>query len=306
MQEAADMKKEYLAIDVGGTFTKYARMNEDTDILERGKIPTTAGSEEEFLAMLVGIAQGFPGIDGVAICSAGMIDSEKGIMHNAGSMNFVHELKVSEILGQRLGLPVSIENDAKAAASAELWKGALSDCRNAAVLTLGTAVGGTVIIDKKILSGTHCIAGEFSYILTNAREAENSAYTLAKVGSVPRLLDRAVARLHIPREEMSGERLFGLGDRGNETALDLIRTYARGIACQIMNLMFILDPERIAIGGGISRHEILIRTIREEMEQLRSIYPYPVPLPEITSCRYFNDANLIGALCVLLNRESNN
>ncbi|MGI6056742.1 MAG: ROK family protein [Bilifractor sp.] len=300
------MNRQYLSIDVGGTFTKYAKMNDATDILEKGMVPTELSSEEEFVAMLEKIASMFPGVDGVAVCSAGMIDSASGVMHNAGSVTCVHELHLSEILEERLGVPVSVENDARAAACAELWKGSLWDCRNAAVLTLGTAVGGTVILDRKILGGFHGIAGEFSYILTNASDAYNPANTLAMRGGVPALLDMASIRLGIPREKLSGEQLFVMADEGNETALELIRKYARSIAVQVMNLMFILDPERIAVGGGISRQPVLLDLIREEMEKLSSIYPHPVPVPEVTACKYYNDANLIGALYVLMKKYAAN
>ena len=93
-----------------------------------------------------------------------------------------------------------------------------------------------------------------------------------------------------------GEKLFGMAAEGNETALACAGNYARQIAVQIMNLQFMLDPERIAIGGGVSAEKILITLIKEEIEKLIKVYPHPVPLPEITTCRFYNDSNLIGAL----------
>ena len=100
------------------------------------------------------------------------------------------EVPVVQLLEQRYKLPVTIENDGKCAALAEKWKGSLKDCRNGAVVVLGTGVGGGIIIDHKLYRGGHFTAGEYSYILTDQKRSEeakgywgmaNGAETLAPV-----------------------------------------------------------------------------------------------------------------------------
>ncbi len=297
------MSKEYLAIDIGGTYTKYALMNEDSKFLEKGKVPTRKDSTEEFLTMLEEIFQTFKGrAEGIAISSAGVIDSHTGFMKNAGSILCIHDLNLSEELSKRCGVPVSVENDARAAALAEVWKGALSDCTNAIAMIIGTAVGGAVIVDRKVLTGNHFMAGEFSYILSNAKESSDPMQTVALSGGMPALLRLASEELQITGEELSGEVLFDRANAGDEAAIACIRSYCRHLAVQINNLHFILDPDKVAIGGGVSAQPLFIKLLQEESRKLTSVYPHEVPVPEIVACQYKNDANLIGALYVLLQK----
>ena len=69
---------------------------------------------------------------------------------------------------------------------------------------------------------------------------------------------------------------------------------------QISNYQFIVDPERIAIGGGISAQPVLLELIKEALKELNTVFPYPIPLPDVVTCRFYNDSNLIGALYVHL------
>lgn len=293
----------YLAIDVGGTFTKYAIMDENGTILKKSKVPTEKESQTAFVAMLEEIYRKYgENAQGIAISSAGMIDSERGYMYNAGSIFCVHNLDLAGELKRRTGVPVSVENDARSAALAELWKGSLAGCKNAIALVLGTAVGGAVIVNGHILHGKHQMAGEFSYTLTEASDPLNPMKTLAMSGGVPSLIRICSKEADIPEEDLNGEVIFEKANAGNELYLNGVRKYARILAVQILNLHFAFDPERIAIGGGVSAQPLLISMIREEIKKVSQVYPYEVPLPEITACRFFNDSNLIGALYVLLKK----
>lgn len=295
------MKEKYLVFDIGGTYTKYAVMDGTGEIISKNKRETVKEGLEQFLGMLTDVfEENKAGIKGIAVSSAGMIDSRNGFMENGGSLFFIKHVNLAQILEKRCGVPVTIENDARCAALAEVWKGSLVDCRNAAVFIIGTAVGGAVIIDRKIVSGRHFMAGEFSYLLTNADKAAEPQMTFANRGGVPALIRMSSANLGIPESKLTGESIFEQANRGEKAALECIRVYARNLAVQITNCQFMFDPDRIAIGGGISAQPLLIRMIREELEKLNAVYPHKVPVPEVTACRFFNDANLIGALYVHL------
>jgi predicted NBD/HSP70 family sugar kinase len=290
----------YLAIDIGGTYTKFAVMDAEGHFKERGKIPTIQDTEAHFLDMLVELYQKHQAISGIALSSAGVIDSELGMMYNAGSLGCVSNLAIVDELQKRCKVSVSVENDAKCAALAEVWCGSLSDCSNALVVILGTAVGGAVICDRAVLRGSHCMAGEFSYILANSDDCMNPQKTLAQYCGVPALLQIASEKLGVPAEKLDGKKVFDLANAGNVHALDSVRQYANRLAVQLLNYHFIFDPERIAIGGGISEQPLLLECISEELLRLSGIYPYPIDVPEVTSCKFFNDSNLIGALYVHL------
>ena len=295
--------KKYLVIDIGGTFTKYAVMDESCRFYSKDKIETVKSDLEGFIEMLVRIYESTGEVSGIAISSAGMIDSETGFMYNGGSLFMIKNINLVEILEHRCHVPVTVENDARCAGLAEVWKGALSDCRNSIALIIGTAIGGAVVVDRKVLKGKNCMAGEFSYILTNAKKADDKDQIFAVTGGMPALFHLASARLGIPEAEITGEMIFSRANCGEQEALACIRQYARALAVQINNLQFIFDPEKIAIGGGVSEQPLLLQLIREELRSLSEVYPYPVPVAEITNCRFFNDSNLIGALYVHLKAQ---
>ncbi len=290
----------YLVIDVGGTFTKYAVMDKESNILKKSKVPTIRDTEENFLDMLVRLYMENSNVSGIAISSAGMIDSNKGFMYNGGSLSCIHDLAIAAVLEQRCKVPVSVENDARCAGLAEIWKGSLSDCENAAAMIIGTAVGGAVIVERKVLTGRNCMAGEFSYILTDSDNAMDPMKTMAMRGGVPSLIRRASLEMGRPEEELTGEIIFEEAVAGNENAVKAVRSYAAELAVLITNIHFILNPDRIAVGGGVSAQPLLIHMIKEELERLNHVYPFPVPKPEITTCQFFNDSNLYGALYVHL------
>lgn len=150
------------------------------------------------------------------------------------------------------------------------------------------------------------MGGEFSYILTDGEPADDSEQILALTGGMPAMIKLASRQSGIAEAQLNGEKIFEMAMGGNQTMKTVIRTYARRLAVQIMNLQFIVDPERFAIGGGVSTQTLLLKYIREELEKLATLYPYSVPIPEVTNCKYFNDSNLIGALYVLLAQINKN
>ena len=114
-----------------------------------------------------------------------------------------------------------------------------------------------------------------------------------------RTMDRNVSvETGIPVEELNGEKAFSLANQGNEKALAGIRNHAKKLAIHIHNCQYMFDPEKIAVGGGISEQPLLLQLIREELAKINGMYPWTLPVPEVTSCRFYNDANLIGAVYV--------
>ena len=97
-----------------------------------------------------------------------------------------------------------------------------------------------------------------------------------------------------------------MANEGNEAALEALRLFARRVAAQAINCQFMFDPEKIAIGGGISAQPLLLQYVKEELPKIVDIYPQKMPLPDVTVCKFFNDSNLIGALSVLLERYGQN
>ena len=181
----------YLAIDVGGTFIKYAVITDECAISVKDKTPTRQDSMEIFIDSLVEIYEKVSSsyeLDGVALSMPGIIDSKRGFMYTGGTLFCISNVNIVEILEQRLHVPVTVENDAKCAALAELWKGAVKDCNNAIVVVCGTAVGGAVICNREIVSGKNFMAGEFSYIITDSKDDYKMTNCLAETAGAASLL----------------------------------------------------------------------------------------------------------------------
>ncbi len=292
---------KYLAIDVGGTFTKYALMDEDCQFYEKDKVPTEKDSLGKFVDMLTAIYGRFTGeVGGIAICAPGVIDSETGFMYNGGSLFCIKNINIVEILESRCKVPVTVENDAKCAALAEVWKGSLADCKNSMAVIIGTAVGGAVIVDRKVLKGRHFMAGEFSYLFTDESRWQERSQLLAENGGVPALIRLVETRKQMPKGSLDGEKIFSMANQGDDETIEILRQYCRHLAIQISNYQFVVDPEKIAIGGGISAQPILLEMIKEALKELNAVFPYSLPIPEVVNCKFFNDSNLIGALYVHL------
>lgn len=291
----------YLAIDIGGTFIKYAVITENCSILEKDKTPTKQDSLEIFIQSLTEICDRIKGqyeIEGIALSMPGIIDSKRGFMYTGGSLFCISNVNIVEILEKKTGIPVTVENDAKCAALAEIWQGSLKDCQNAIVVVCGTAVGGAVIVNREVVSGKNFMAGEFSYVITDSKDDYKMSNSLAETAGAQALLKSVSEETSIPVEELNGEKAFSLANQGNEKALAGIRNHAKKLAIHIHNCQYMFDPEKIAVGGGISEQPLLLQLIREELLKINGMYPWTLPVPEVTSCRFYNDANLIGAVYV--------
>lgn len=290
------MSKKYLVIDVGGTFIKYAVIDDNGNFISKDKCPTPMKGQDDFLNLLEDLYhQQEEKISGIAISAAGMVDADRGIMINGGAVRFIRNLPIAKIMSERCGVPVTVENDAKCAALAEVWKGALKECRNGIALIIGTAIGGAVIIDRKVLRGEGLLAGEFSYMFLDAFDVADRSKALGGWG-VPRLIKNVEKRLGRSGGTMPGEEIFKLADEGDNEVISEIRKYANVLAVIISNLQVIIAPERFVIGGGISRQPLLIQMIQEELDNNSQYYFNPIKKPDVVNCEFYNDSNMIGAL----------
>lgn len=295
--------KKYLAIDVGGTFIKYAVITENCDILHKDKKPTVQDTLEIFIDSLVQIYEEMKQIhalDGIALSMAGIIDSKTGFMYTGGNIRCIVNVNIVEIMQNRCHIPVTVENDAKCAALAELWQGAVRDCQDAIVMVCGTGVGGAVIKNREVLSGKHFMAGEFSYCLTEGAADYTMRNCLAETAGVGALSAYVAEETGLPAEELDGIRVFSMANQGDEKALRGLKRYVRQLAVQVHNLLYIFDPERFAIGGGISVQPLFLQMLKEEVAKINAMFPWQLPIPEIVNCSFYNDANLIGAVYVFL------
>lgn len=311
---------KYLVIDNGGTFVKPAIMDGDGNILEMlPKVPThslktdavfTEGngpqmgaldSVEKYLELLDGIYAPLKGqVDGIAMSFPGVNDAEKGYCYSGGAFLFAAGQPLGPIMQEHFGIPCTLENDGKCAALAEYWKGSLQDVQNGAVIVLGTGVGGGVIVNGELVRGRRFSAGELSFILNDLDKPFDTASYLSSCGAMGLCAGIAYA-CGLPAETVDGFKAFELIKEGNPAANAVFQTVIRRLAGQVYNMTTILDLDAVAIGGGISREQMLIDALKAAVQEqidknptapYSAFYPHPV----VRACQFHNEANMVGAL----------
>lgn len=296
------MKKEYLVLDAGGTFMKYALLDEDARILEKNQVGTPKHSIEEFLKVLDTIVGLYKSrISGIAVSMPGMIDSSNGYCISGGALTYFCDTPMKELLEERYQIPAAVENDGKCAALAEQWKGSLKDCNNGAVVLLGTGVAGGLVINGRLYRGSHFTAGEYSYVLTDdtKRQDMNSFWGLKN--SAEMLAKNVAAYTKEDWKSYSGVQIFERANAGEENVLKGLKDFTDILAAQIYNLNIFLDLDVVAVGGGISRQPLLFEYLEKSLDEfmdshpIKELCPY-IPKPNITNCTFYNDANLVGAM----------
>jgi len=288
---------KYLVLDIGGSAIKYALMTEELEFIEKGKQPTPLDNIENFIETVGGIYDEYKDdIEGMAISMPGVLDSEKGYTYTGGSLTYNNGKEIVKILQERCPTKIKIENDGKCAALAEVWKGSLKDYDDGIVIVLGTGVGGGIVRDKKIYKGKNFFAGEFSFVATNINNTEDTENWWGFKSGSKALLGAAAKVKNMPMEELDGYKVFEYANNNDKDILKVLDDFTQNLAVQIFNLQCILDPEVVAIGGGISSQDILIEYIQKNINKYHANFEYGVPKPNIVRCKFRNDSNLIGAL----------
>lgn len=296
--------RNYLCIDCGGTYTKYAVIREDHTLLKRGRVRTECDDYGLFMANIRGIYEENRDVCGIAMSLPGMLDVERGYAHTGGAIWCIYDKNIAaEISAACDGLPVTIENDAKAAGMAEVADGALKGCKNGVVIVVGTALGGTIVINGEVVRGRNLFAGEVSYLYySNEFMAEKVPSGDAEERQLfyKRCTPSGMCRIYtqrtgIPLGSTDCPWLFSQYKKGDPDAEYAIRACCHDLAMLLFNIQCIMDPEVIAIGGGVSSEEAFIEMLREEVSLYAQHPLRGVPQPVIEACRHKNDANLLGA-----------
>lgn len=295
----------YLTIDVGGTQIKYALIHKDGTIENTSSRPTPQDSLEEFLDTIFAIIEPVKtDIQGVAFSIPGKVDTEAGVIYFGGALTYLDQLPLKQIIQERYGIKVALQNDAKAAALAEVWLGSLKGVHDGAVIVLGTGVGGGVVLDGKLRMGPHFQAGELS-LGTLDLSKPGFEKMIGMAGSAVRMIETINKTLG-NQDIKDGRLAFDAILSGNEQALAIFRDYCQQIAYLILNLQAFLDLTTYAIGGGISSQPIVIEEIKNQYLAILEANPVlKMNLPELTilPTTLKNEANLVGALYTLLTTQ---
>lgn len=289
------MKKNYLSIDIGGTNVKYAELNNAANIIEQGKIKTSH-DKEQFLKNIDQIVEKYvkKEIKGIAFCAPGKIAHTK--IHFGGALPFLDGIDFA-VRYKKYDIPVTVINDGKASVLAENWLGSLKDMQNCAAITLGTGVGGGIIVNGKLLNGAHFQAGELSFLQLNMKEPGFDGFAGGYASAV--LMIRNVNEAIENDDETDGLAAFEAINNGNEKAKKIFDEYCKRIAAIIIDIQAVVDLDAIAIGGGISAQPIVVQGINQAYDKVladNELIRKTFTRPKIVEAKFKNEANLYGAL----------
>lgn len=295
----------YAVLDVGGSSIKYALMNESGDFIEKSSIPTPKTSLELFMDEVDSIVKEFQknyALKGIAMSMPGAVNIETGYIAGLSALPYIHGPNMKELLQERTHLTVEIENDANCAGLAEGWIGAAKDVMDYLCLVIGTGIGGALVLDKKIRHGKNQFCGEFGYMIMEDYLENPQGETLSSLAAVGGLINKVAKRKGIDSNILNGKKVFELAENGDEDVKDELEKFMKRLAVGIYNLQYVLDPEKILIGGAISSREGFIEQINEILlEMKRNQNDLTV---KVEKCQFGNDSNLIGALYHFLQRQS--
>ncbi len=283
--------KTILTIDIGGTEIKSALHNEQGELLNtfdnlKTGVTDTDNSITEQVFSLCQQAIGIRELDGVAIATAGVVNPHTGEIVFAGPTipNYTGT-NLKQAVEKTFNLPCSVENDVNAFALGEAWQGAAKDCPSALCLTIGTGLGGAVLINGKLWHGDNFSAGEVGYIpLSDGKRLEEVASTSAMLKDYQQKTNNKI----------NGKEFFEYltsGDKQADNSLNLmIDTLAQGI----LPAIYLFSPTTIVIGGGIAAQKAILEP--RIHQAIADKLPSPRFMPQVHCASLGNHANMLGAL----------
>lgn len=291
-----------LAVDIGGTFVKYALISDSGEMIQKWKVRNELKDEASFLQFLTQLIIKYQEqIAGVGLSLAGVVNVQRQEIISSAILPFLEGSQLFVDLERQFKLPIVLENDGNCAALAEQKFGSLKQVENGAMLVLGTGVGGALFLNHQLVHGTHFVAVEPSFMILNELAPTGREQTAANL-SVTEMVKRIGQHLKLT-DENDGVAVFQEITQGEPFATQEFNAFCHSVAAIMFNLQTMLDLERIVIGGGISQQPLLIEKLVTDLrtyQQADELTQRTLKLPEVTAAHFYNDANLIGAIVPLL------
>lgn len=290
------MSQKILAIDIGGSAIKSGLWeNDELTDLPSFETPKTWDEMKAYLKSLVDEHQI---TEGVAISAPGAVNVEEGMIYGVSAVPYLHRFPIKQELAEFLGVPVSFQNDANCAALAEVWQGNAKGLESAAMMIIGTGIGGGVVINGELRTGANLFGGEFGYQIMNNETLE----TLSDLGS-PVAMAKRYSKIKADDRRYTSKEVFDLAEAGDELAQEQIDQFYNALSIGIYNVLISLDPDRVLIGGGISTREDLLVNIEERVQELLLQKGAKELKASIMPCKFLSQANLIGAVYQFLTEQ---
>lgn len=311
------MKKYGFGVDVGGTTVKIGFFETSGTLIDKWEIKTD--TRDNGKAILPDIAQAIDNklaqegiskseVEGVGIGVPGPVRSD-GVVNICVNLGW-GVLNVAEELGSLTGLKVKVGNDANVAALGEMWQGGAKGCSDVIMVTLGTGVGGGIIVDGHVVAGFNGAGGEIGHITVNNDEIEpcncggyGCLEQYASATGIVRMAKRKLAKTTEETSlrnypEVTAKNIFDEAKAGDQVALRLVNELGDILGSALSNMACVVNPEIIVIGGGVSKAgQILIDTIKQHYVET-SFHACRDTRFELASLG--NDAGMYGCMKLVL------
>lgn len=322
-------EKWVVGVDLGGTTTKLAFINTMGEFICKWEIPTDNSEEGRYITINIAkaieqklneLGQKKDKLLGIGMGAPGPIDYEEGIIYNTVNLALHDNYPLKEILEKETSLSVFIDNDANCAALGEMWKGAGDGAKDLVLVTLGTGVGGGVIANGKIVQGVSGAAGEIGHITaipeggascncgkTGCLETVASATGIVRLAT-QRLKEQesksgALMKIFLENGKVAAKDIFDCAREGDVLSLEVIENVAFHLGLTLANLGNTLNPEKIVLGGGVSKAGAILL---DKVQQYFDKYAFSrvKQSTKISIAMLENDAGVIGAGWLVINENS--
>ena len=303
--------KLILAADLGGTHLRAATVDQTGRIHSRLKQKTPQVKDANTIVdAIITAVHEFQKQDGrqisaVSLVVPGTVKVQEGVVVKAPNLPCLDGFRLGAALTAQLGLPAILENDANAAAVGEMWQGAAVGCKTIICVTLGTGVGGGIILDGKLWRGVDGAAAEIGHMCVDpfggvacTCGSRGCLEVFASATAIVRMTREASPRypdsiLH-GRDDLTAAMIFDAGKQGDELALEIFRRMGVYLGIGLANLINILNPEMIVIGGGVvNGWDLFEKHMHHEVEE--RAFPLLAARVKIERAKCGDDAGLLGA-----------
>ena len=297
------------AADLGGTHLRAATVDQKGKIQFRFKqnTPQVKDANAIVAAIVAAVheAGGVEGISAVSLVVPGTVNVQEGVVVKAPNLPCLDGFRLAAALTEELNVPAILENDANAAAVGEMWQGAAVGCNTIICVTLGTGVGGGIILDGKLWRGVDGAAAEIGHMCVDpfggvacTCGSRGCLEVFASATAIVRMTREASPRypdsiLH-GQDNLTAETIFNAGQQGDDLALEIFRRMGVYLGIGLANLINLLNPEMIVIGGGVvNGWDLFEKHMHQQVEE--RAFPLLAARIKIERAKCGDDAGLLGA-----------
>ena len=293
--------KQFICIDIGGTSIKYGIIQGNGEFLVTGETPTEAmrgggpGIMEKARRIVRGYLEEYRA-EGICISTAGMVDCDEGrITYAAPLIPDYTGTEIKRIMEGEFGLPCEVENDVNCAGLAEYFAGAARGSKISVCLTIGTGIGGAIVMDGQVFHGFSGSGCEIGYMHLPGGEFQD-------MGASSILVKRTAEYKGVGVETIDGRYVFEQAKKGDADCIRAIDEMVDVLGMGIANICYVINPEVVVLGGGImAQKEYLGARIRESLD--RYLIPSVAKHTRLAFAENRNQAGMLGAFYHFMSRH---